>query len=470
MSASPTAAQTPASAALLEAYFERTGERRLESFMELLRFPSISGIPAHAPDVRAAAEWVAADLRAAGMEHVAVEETGGHPIVYADWLHAAGRPTVLVYAHYDVQPVDPLELWESPPFDPIVIDGRLQARGAADDKCHVHLHARVFEALLATEGRLPVNVKVVFEGEEESTSINLASWLEANRERLEADVALISDTGFFEGNRPAITVGLRGTVACQIDVSGPPIDLHSGMYGGVVQNPVNALCSIVAALKGADGRIRVPGFYDDVDDLTPAERVTLEALPFDEEGYREHIGVPALVGEVGFTTLERRTVRPTLDVNGIWGGFQGAGGKTIIPAHAHAKVTCRLVPSQDPAKIMAALVAYVDEVSPPGVRVEVNDLHGSRASVVPIDHPATRAGARALEAIFGVAPLFIREGGSIPVCTSFERILDLPVVMIGFMPPDCRAHAPNEYMDLANYESGLRAIARFWYELAADAR
>ncbi len=457
-------------AASLEAYLDETRERRLASFMDLLRIPSISGIPAHAPDVRAAAEWVASDLVRAGLEHVAAEETGGHPIVYADWLHAPGAPTVLVYAHYDVQPVDPLDLWESPPFEPIVVGDRIQARGAADDKAQVHLHARAFEALIATTGRLPVNVKVVFEGEEESLSVNLDAWLAANRARLAADVALISDTGFFEGNRPAITVGLRGSLGCQIDVYGASGDLHSGMYGGTVENPLNALCGIIAALKGPDGRVRLPGFYDDVDEIGEVERAAIAALPFDEEAYRERIGVPALVGEAGFTALERRSVRPTLDLNGIWGGFQGDGGKTIIPAHAHAKVSCRLVPSQDPATIGAAIVAYVAEIAPPGVRVEVHDLHGTRASVTPIDHPATRAAARALDATFGVPPLFVREGGSVPVCASFESILGLPVVMVGFMPPDCRAHAPNEYMDLRNYETGLRAIARFWYELAGTSR
>jgi acetylornithine deacetylase/succinyl-diaminopimelate desuccinylase-like protein len=466
MSSRPNTPDAPTGESF-EGYLERTRERRLESFIELLRFPSISGIPAHAPDVRAAADWIAADLLGAGMEHVTVEETGGHPIVFADWLHAPGAPTVLVYAHYDVQPVDPLDLWESPPFEPVVVGDRLQARGAADDKCHVHLHARVFEALLATEGRLPLNVKVVFEGEEESTSLHLEQWLLANRERLGADAAIISDTGFFEGNRPSITVGLRGTIACQIDVYGGPIDLHSGMYGGAVQNPVNALCTIVAALKGPDGRIRIPGFYDDVDDLSQTAREAIAALPFDEEAYREHVGVPALVGEAGFTTLERRTVRPTLDVNGIWGGFQGAGGKTIIPAHAHAKVTCRIVPSQDPGRICEALVAYVREIAPPGVRVEVNDVRGTPASLTPLDHPATMAAARAIEATFGVEPLYVREGGSVPVCAMFERALGLPVVMLGFMPSDCRAHAPNEYMDLRNYETGLRTVARYWRELAA---
>ena len=450
----------------LEAFLEARRPDRLASYIELLRIPSISGIPAHAPDVRAAAGWIADDLRTAGLEHVAVEETGGHPVVYGDWLQADGAPTVLVYAHYDVQPVDPLDEWQSPPFEPIVVGDRLQARGAADDKSHVHLHARVVEAFLSTERRLPINVRFVFEGEEESSSVHLAGWLEANRERLAADLALISDTGFFEGNRPAITVGLRGQAAFQIDVYGTPSDLHSGSYGGIVENPLNALCAIVATLKGPDGRIRVPDFYDDVVPLGDADRAALAAVPFDEEAFRVAIGAPALVGEVGYTTLERRSVRPTLDVNGIWGGFQGAGGKTIIPAQAHAKISCRLVPDQDPAKITDLVSAYVREIAPPGVRVELSGIAGCHPSVPGLDHPAVRAAARAIEATFGVAPLYVREGGSIPVCASFESILGLPVVLVGFMPPDSRSHAPNESMDLGNYETGLRTIARLWRELA----
>ncbi len=449
-----------------EQYLELNRERRLESYKALLRIPSVSALPEHASDCRAAAEAIAADLRAIGIEHVEVAETGGHPVVYGDWLHAPGAPTVIVYGHYDVQPVDPLELWESPPFEPIVVGDRLQARGAADDKGQVHLHLRATEALLATSGGLPVNVKFVVEGEEESGSVNLDRWLEANRERLAADLVVISDTGFFDGNRPAITIGLRGLAAVQVNVYGSTIDLHSGSYGGTVQNPANALCAIVARLKGPDGRILVPGFYDDVLPLTEADRAAFAALPFDEEAFRGSIGVPALVGEAGYTTLERRGARPTLDVNGVWGGFQGEGSKTIIPAHAHAKITCRLVPAQDPDRITELLVSYISEIAPPGVRVEIVPQHGGRPSLTPIDHPATKAAARAIEATFGVAPLYIREGGSIPVCASFESILGLPVVLLGFTPPDDHAHAPNESMDLRNYETGIRTVAHLWYELA----
>ena len=450
----------------LERFLDEHRESRLESYKALLRIPSISALPEHAADCRATAEWIAADLRASGVEHVELAETGGHPVVYGDWLHADGAPTVIVYCHYDVQPVDPLDLWKSPPFEPVVEGNRMLARGSADDKGQLHMHLRATEALLATRGRLPINLKFVFEGEEESGSVNLDRWLAAERERLTADLAVISDTGFFDGNLPAITIALRGLMYAQIDVTGTAVDLHSGSYGGAVQNPANALAQIIAALKGPDGRIRIPGFYDDVVALTDAERAAVAALPFDEEAYRAHLGLPALVGEVGFSTLERRGTRPTLDVNGIWGGFQGEGAKTIIPAHAHAKVSCRLVSNQDSGRILEQFRAYVEEIAPPGVVVTVTDLGGGEPSLTPIDHPATQAAARALAATFGREPVYIREGGSIPVCASFEGILGLPVVLLGFDPPDQQAHAPNEWMDLTNYEVGIRTIVRMWDELA----
>ena len=451
----------------LERFLDDHQESRLESYKALLRIPSISALSEHAADCRATAEWIAADLRASGIEHVELAETGGHPVVYGDWLHAEGAPTVVVYCHYDVQPVDPLDLWKSPPFEPVVDGNHMLARGAADDKGQLHMHLRATEALLATRGRLPINLKFVFEGEEESGSVNLDRWLEAERERLAADLAVISDTGFFDGNLPSITIALRGLMYAQIDVIGTAVDLHSGSYGGAVQNPANALAQIIAALKGPDGRIRIPGFYDDVLGLTEAERAAVAALPFDEEAYRTHLGLPALVGEVGFSTLERRGARPTLDVNGIWGGFQGEGAKTIIPAHAHAKVSSRLVANQDSQRVLEQFRAYVEEIAPPGVVVTVTDLGGGEPSLTPIDHPATQAAARALAATFGRDPVYIREGGSIPVCASFERILGLPVVLLGFDPPDQQAHAPNEWMDVTNYETGIRTIVRMWDELAA---
>jgi len=454
-------------ASSIEAHLEATREARLQSYHEFLRIPSISALPAHGPDVRRAAAWLADALRAAGVEHVAIEETAGpHPVVYGDSLHAAGAPTVLIYGHYDVQPVDPLDLWTSPPFEPVIDGDRILARGAADDKGQVHAHVMAAQAILATRDRFPVNVRYVFEGSEESGSEGLDWWLTEHRDRLAADVAIISDTGFFEGNLPAITVSLRGLMYAQIDVVGSTADLHSGGYGGAVQNPANALATIIAALKGPDGRIRVPGFYDEVVALTEDERASLAALPFDEEAYRDSINLPALVGEAGYSTLERRATRPTLDVNGLWSGFQGEGTKTIIPAHAHAKISCRLVADQDPRVIFERVRAFVEEIAPPGVTVTVRDLGGGRPSLMRTDSPYARAAARALEATFGRAPVFTREGGSIPVAASFQSILGQPVVLLGFTQPHENAHAPNEWMDLRNYEGAIRTIVRTLEEIA----
>jgi acetylornithine deacetylase/succinyl-diaminopimelate desuccinylase-like protein len=454
--------------AALEEHLASTRASRLARYLDFLRIPSISTLPENAADCRAAAEWLAGDLRAAGLEHVEVSETGGHPIVYADWLHAEGAPTVVAYGHYDVQPVDPLDEWTSPPFEPAVVGGRVLARGASDDKANVAILVQAAGALLATRGTLPVNLRLIFEGEEESASEHLEPWLLANRERLAGDVAIVSDVGFFDGNVPAITVGLRGLMYAQIDVAGPFQDVHSGGYGGTIANPANALATIIAALKGPDGRILVPGFYDDVVPLTDEDRQAFAALGLDDEAYRDALGVPALVGEVGFTTLERRGARPTLDVNGIWGGFQGVGSKTIIPGRAHAKVSCRLVARQDPQRIFDAFDAFVRQVAPPGVTVEVSYLGGGQASLTSIEHPATRAAARALEAGFGRAPVYIREGGSIPFVATFEGALGLPVVLLGFVPPDGNFHAPNEWMDLDNLERGVWTMARYLDELAGS--
>jgi acetylornithine deacetylase/succinyl-diaminopimelate desuccinylase-like protein len=450
----------------VEAFLDASRDARLESYMALLRIPSISTLSEHAPDMVRAAEWVAAELTRIGLEHVEVAATAGHPIVYADWLHAPNAPTILVYCHYDVQPVDPIELWETAPFDPFVRDGRMVGRGSSDDKGQLHMHLKAAEAILATRGKLPLNLRFVFEGEEESTSANLPGWLEANRDRLAADAVVISDTGFFEGNVPAITTSLRGMLYTQIDVIGAPIDLHSGSFGGVVQNPANALARIITELKASDGTVQVPGFYDDVIAPTREERFEISCLPFDEGAYQEIVGVPALVaGEPGFTLLECGAIRPTLDVNGIWGGFTGEGSKTIIPAHAHAKVSCRLVPDQDGDKLFEAFRDFVMAVAPKGVTVEVQKLGTARPLRTNTENPVSKAAARALKATFGTDPVFIRSGGSIPVAPMFETLLGLPVVMLGFTNPDDNAHAPNETMVLANYETGLRTIARLWDDL-----
>lgn len=450
----------------VEAALQGSKDARAESLLEFARIPSISSLPEHAPDMVTAAEWVAARLRTLGATDVEVAPTALHPIVYGRIHEAPGAPTVLVYCHYDVQPVDPIDLWETSPFDPFLRDGRFVGRGVADDKGQLVMHLSAIEALRAA-GRTPaVNLTFVFEGEEEYGSDSLYAWIEANQERLAADVAVISDTGYFEGNVPAITVGLRGIMYAQIDVVLSPVDLHSGGYGGTVENPANVLARIIAALKGPDGRVRIPGFYDDVVVLTPAEREALAALPFDDEAYRAGIPVTALVGETGWTTLERRGARPTLDVNGMWSGFQGEGAKTIIPAHAHAKVSTRLVANQDPHRVFASLRDYVAEVAAPGVTVTTTYIHGGEPSLTPMDHPATQAAARSLRAIHGVDPVYIREGGSIPVTSAFDHTLGLPVVLLGFAQPSCNAHAPNEWFSLENFEAGTRVIVRFWDELA----
>ena len=449
----------------LEAYLSAHEAERLADYLAFLRIPCISTLAEHAPDMRRAAAFVAERMTAMGLEHVEVCETEGHPVVYADWLHAPGRPTVLVYGHYDVQPVDPLEEWVKPPFDPRVENGRVYARGAGDDKGQVHLHLAAVEAMLAVRGALPINLKYLIEGEEEHGSAHLDAWLAAERDRLAADLVVVSDTGFFDGNLPQITIGLRGLTYLQVDVLGPRLDLHSGQYGGTVRNPAEALAIILAGLHDAEGRVAVPGFYDDVLPLGDAERAETARLPFDERAYAIETGVSAFPGEAGYSVLERRGARPTLDVNGLWGGFQGEGSKTIIPASAHAKVSCRLVPDQDPERIFELIRTRILELAPSGVRVQVTFLSGGRASLTPIDHPATRAAARALEAVFGRPPLYAREGGSIPVVASFERILGLKSVLLGFANPDCQAHAPNESMRLDNYEGGIRTVMRLWDEL-----
>ena len=452
----------------IEAFLDAHKEARLESYKELLRIPSISTLPEHKPDIERAAAWIVAELTRIGIENARTFETeGGHPLVYGDWLHADGAPTILVYCHYDVQPVDPIELWETAPFDPFVKDGRMVGRGAADDKGQLHMHLKAAEAILAARGELPVNLKFLFEGEEEHSSVGLEAWLQANKERLAADAVVISDTGFFEGNVPALTTSLRGMMYAQIDVLGPPIDLHSGGFGGAVQNPANALARIITELKSANGSVLVPGFYDDVVDPTREERFEISCLPFDEGDFHRQTGVPELVaGEPGFSILECMGVRPTLDVNGIWGGFTGEGSKTIIPAHAHAKVSCRLVPDQDGERIFEQFRDFVRQVAPRGVTVEVQNLGTAKALRMSPDLPVSKAAARALEATFGQAPVSIRSGGSIPVSAMFDEVLGLPITMLGFTNPDDNAHAPNETMVLSNYETGLRTICRLWDDLA----
>jgi acetylornithine deacetylase/succinyl-diaminopimelate desuccinylase-like protein len=457
---------TPIDPAVEEA-LQASRDARAEALLEFARIPSISALPEHAADMVTAAEWVADRLRGLGATDVEVVATDLHPIVHGRIHEAAGAPTVIVYCHYDVQPVDPVDLWETAPFDPFVRDGRFVGRGVADDKGQLVMHLSAIDAL-RTAGRSPaVNLTFVIEGEEEYGSQTLPGWIDGNRERLAADAVVISDTGYFEDNRPAITIGLRGIMYAQIDVELAPVDLHSGTYGGTVTNPANALASIIAALKGPDGRIRIPGFYDDVVALTPEEREAMAALPFDEEAFRAGIPVPALAGEAGWTVLERKTARPTLDVNGIWGGFQGEGAKTIIPAHAHAKLSTRLVADQNSERVFEALRDFVAEIAPPGVVVTTRYIHGGMPVLTPADHPATRATARALRAVYDEDPVYIRDGGSIPVAATFDQLLGLPVVLLGFAQPGSNSHAPNEWFLVDNFEQGTRVIVRLWDELAA---
>ncbi|MGZ6294483.1 MAG: dipeptidase, partial [Candidatus Limnocylindrales bacterium] len=407
----------------LEAYLAEQAKSRLADYLAFLRIPSISTLPEHVPDMRHAATFLAERMRRIGLEHVEISETGGHPVVYGDWLRAPGAPIVLVYGHYDVQPVDPLDEWAKPPFDPRVEAGRVFARGAADDKGQVHLHLAAVEALLAVRGTLPLNLKYLFEGEEEHGSAHLDAWLEANRARLASDLVVISDTGFFDGNLPQITIGLRGLMFLQVDVAGPRLDLHSGQFGGTVRNPGNALAQIIAGLHDEQGRVAVAGFYDAVRPLDAEERAASARLPFDEAAYAVETGVQAFPGETGYTIVERRGARPTLDVNGLWGGFQGEGSKTIIPAHAHAKISTRLVADMDPQRTFERVRDRVMQLAPPGVNVDVQLINLGMWSLMGTDHQAVAVASAVLEDVFGRAPVFLRSGGSIPAAASFASLL-----------------------------------------------
>ncbi len=454
----------------LDDYCAANQPRFVDELIEFLRIPSISAQPEHAADVRRNAEHLAGAARAAGFTTVDVVETEGHPAVYAERMVDPALPTVLVYGHHDVQPVDPLEEWVSPPFEPAVRDGRLYARGAVDDKGQVHMHLKAVEAHLRTRGELPVNLRLLVEGEEESGSVHFEELVAGLGERLTADVAVISDTGIFARGVPSLTVGLRGLAGVEVEVRGPSLDLHSGMFGGAVQNPVEALARMLASLKDpATGRVTVPGFYDDVVEPSAAEREGYRSLPFDEDAFRATAGgIPATAGEEGWSVLERRWVRPTLEINGIWGGYQGAGGKTIVPAHAGAKITCRLVPEQRPDVIADLVASALLAATPAGVTTEVDARGGGRPVITPADHPAVRAASRAMGAVFGVEPVIIREGGSIPPVEVFQRVLGMQSVLVGTGLPDDQIHAPNEKFDLDHYAMGIRVLARLWDEIATE--
>jgi acetylornithine deacetylase/succinyl-diaminopimelate desuccinylase-like protein/molybdopterin-guanine dinucleotide biosynthesis protein A len=441
-------------------WVEENRDRLFSELVEFLRIPSISSSSQHRTDVARAASFLEAELRRLGMD-ARTFPTDGHPVVYGEWTGAgAGKPTVLVYGHYDVQPVDPLPLWRSPPFEPEVRDGALYARGAVDDKGQVWLHLKAFEAWRSAGGP-PVNVKMIFEGEEEIGSPHLGAFLERERGRLAADVVVVSDSPMFAKGVPSICTGLRGLVYVQVDVEGPSVDLHSGSFGGAILNPANALARIVAALQSPTGKVLVPGFYDRVRKLSARERREVRRLPFDARDWLASAGSPpAPWGEPGYHVLERIWARPTLEVNGIWGGYQGEGAKTIIPSRASAKISMRLVPDQTPAEIEAKLARYVKRIAPREVKVTVTGLHGGAAFLSDVDHPAFRATERALERAFGRAPVLTREGGSIPFTATIREALRCPVVLMGFGLPDENSHAPNERLDLECYEKGI--LSAFW--------
>jgi acetylornithine deacetylase/succinyl-diaminopimelate desuccinylase-like protein len=446
-------------------YAYREHSRFLEELKSLLRIPSVSTLPEHAGDCRRAAETLAAELKRIGMENVRLIETAGHPLVYADWLHAAGKPTVLTYGHYDVQPPDPLDEWLSPPFEPEERDGNLYARGAVDDKGQVYIHVKALESLLATAGRLPINVRVILEGEEEVGGEGIAEFVASKPAELKADFALVSDTELFAPGLPTLCVGLRGMIYTEVEVRGAKTDLHSGMYGGVAPNPFVAIAQIITGLKDEDGHILIPGFYDDIIPPSAEELATWRTLPFDEDHYRvAEVGSRELVGEPGLSVLERTWARPTLDVHGIPGGFTGAGAKTVIPAKAQAKISMRLVPGMTPAKAFAQFKSFVEKIAPAGVDVTVRLIHSGDPCLIPVDNPYIQAATQALHEVWGKDTVFIRSGGSIPIVGDFARHLNLPSVMMGFGLPDDNLHAPNEKFNLKNFKLGIESVIRFLEE------
>ena len=448
-------------------YVDGNIDRFKAELFDLLRIPSVSAVSSQKGEVRRAAEFLRDQFESIGLEHVTLYDTPGNPVVYGDFLHAGpDKPTVLVYGHYDVQPPEPLELWETPPFEPTVRGDDVYARGASDDKGQAYTHVKAIEAWLRTRGNLPVNVKIIIEGEEEIGSPNLVPFLKAHKELLACDMVLISDTSMFDKDVPSITYGLRGLAYMQVYVQGTNRDLHSGTYGGAVQNPLNTLCEIIAALKDKDGVIQIPGFYDDVLDLTAEERAAAAQLPFDEEAFKKSLNIEEVFGEAGYSTIERKSARPTLDVNGIWGGYQGEGAKTVLPAKAGAKVSMRLVPNQDPKKIARLFTEHVLSIAPKGVNVEVEDHHGGNPAMTDLNFYGLQAGAQAFKDIYGKEPLFTREGGSIPIVADFRSVLGVNTILMGFGLNSDAIHAPNEKFSLIDFQRGIKTSARFFEVLS----
>ncbi|TGB02870.1 dipeptidase [Halobacillus salinus] len=440
-------------------------DEMLKELIEFLRIPSISALTEHKGDVRTGANWVAESLKGIGMEHVEVIETDGHPIVYGDWLHAADKPTILIYGHYDVQPADPLDLWETPPFDPVIRDDKIFARGATDDKGQVFLHIKAVELLMKEHGTLPVNVKFCIEGEEEVASPNLVPFIEQNEEKLANDAVVISDTSFIEKGLPAICTSLRGALAMELQVKTANSDLHSGTYGGGVPNSIHALVQLLDSMRHENGQVAVEGFYNGVPEVTEALREEVSKVPFDEEKVKKDLELDALYGEEGFSFNERVGIRPTLEINGITGGFQGEGLKTIVPKEASAKISCRLVGEQDPNKVYDAILQHIEKHQPTGTNVSLEKFIQANPVAIDSSDEMIQTAADAYEHVYGVRPLFPKEGGSIPIVEVFGRVLNSPVVLMGFGLPSENLHAPNEHFHLENFEKGIETIADYMVRL-----
>lgn len=442
-------------------YQKENQKRFLDELLDLLRIPSVSADSKFKGEVLKAAEFIKQKLEEAGVDKAEICKTEGYPIVYAEKIVDPGLPTVLVYGHYDVQPADPYELWESPPFEPVIKDEKIYARGACDDKGQMYMHIKAFESMMKT-GSLPCNAKFMIEGEEEVGSDNLESFVKENHEKLSADVILISDTAIISNDNPSITVGLRGLSYLEVEVVGPNRDLHSGVYGGAVANPINVLAKMIADMQDEDGRISIPGFYDDVEELSPEERAKMSERPFSLEEYQKDLGINAVKGEKGYSTIERVGIRPSLDVNGIWGGYIGEGAKTVLPSKATAKISTRLVPNQDPDKITQLITDYINNVAPDYIKVKVTPHHGGDPAVISTDSIGYKAASRAFTETWGKEPIPTREGGSIPIVALFKQELKIDPILMGFGLDSDAIHSPNEHYGLYNYYKGIETISMFY--------
>lgn len=446
-------------------FIEKNNDRYVAELREFCAIPSVSTKSEHKKDIERCATWLTEHMKRIGLEHAEIFPTQGHPVIYADWLHAPGKPTMLFYGHYDVQPAEPLDKWLSPPWELTLRDGDLYARGVVDDKGQVFIHLKAIEAFLKNTGKLPINIKLMIEGEEEVGSVNVYKFMEEQKHRLDCDALMVSDTTMLGKGIPSVCYGLRGLCYFEVELTGPTVDLHSGSFGGAVPNPINILCEMMAKLHDKNGRVTIPGFYNDVVPMTKKEREQLRKLPFSEKTFQQTTGALKLVGEKGFTTMERIWARPTLDINGIYGGYTGEGAKTVIGSKATAKFSTRLVANQEPAKITKLVRQHIEKLAPPSVKVNFKLHSEGDAWLAPFDHPVVQAGKAALEKGFGKKAVFIREGGSIPLVSTMYKKFRKPCVLLGFGLPDENAHAPNERLNLENYLKGILSIAYFYQEV-----